>query len=254
MELPGGVCRKHDRERAMKKDYFEILKKLPLFADLAEERVLDIIGPSQPVEFPRGKVIFQQGDAADWFYVVLQGWVKVFRVSEDGNEAVLGVFSKGDTIADAAMFLGKRYPASAQIVADTTMLRIDGARLRKCIHADPDIALCLLSSMSHHMKNLTDQVASMKLYHGPERVALFLLRLCPLPEGPAVISLPYEKSLVAARLGMQPESLSRALGKLRGIGVSVNQGHVVINDVAVLAKYANADARNAVKGGKGQFG
>ncbi|HHK74035.1 MAG TPA: Crp/Fnr family transcriptional regulator [Rhizobiales bacterium] len=236
----------------MKKKHFELLKKLPLFVGLEEERIREIIGTAQPCEFPRGKIIFQQGDPADWFYVILQGWVKVFRVSEEGNEAVLGVFSRGDTVADAAMFIGKRYPASAQIVAEAILLRIDGVRLRQSIHDDPEIAFSLLASMSHHMKNLTDQVAQMKLYHGPERVALFLLRLCPLPEGPAVISLPYEKSLVAARLGMQPESLSRALSKLRDIGVTVNQGHVVVNDVAKLAKYANADPVHTIKNGKGE--
>ena len=225
----------------MKKIDFEFIRNQALFRDLDDDKVNTIIGDAIPTEYPRGKVLFHQGDPADHFYIILTGWVKIFRISADGHEAVIGVFSEGETVADAAIFLGRRFPASGEVVEDATILRISGVRLRNCIYEDPSIALSMLASMSLHMKSLIDQVAQMKLYHGPQRVASFLLRLCPIPSGPAVVSLPYEKTLIASRLGMQPESLSRALNKLRNLGVTVNHGHVVVNDVAELARFAHED-------------
>ncbi|MBV8444030.1 MAG: helix-turn-helix domain-containing protein, partial [Hyphomicrobiales bacterium] len=56
--------------------------------------------------------------------------------------------------------------------------------------------------------------------------------------GPARIALPYEKALIANRLGMKPESFSRALGKLGEVGVVVERESVTISDVARLAAFA----------------
>ena len=49
---------------------------------------------------------------------MLDGWVKVFKRTADGNEAVLGLFTESETFAEAAMFMDERYPASAEVVVD----------------------------------------------------------------------------------------------------------------------------------------
>jgi hypothetical protein len=59
--------------------------------------------------------------------------------------------------------------------------------------------------------------------------------------------LPYDKVLIAGRLGLTPESLSRAFARLRSIGVVVDASHVVVKDVAKLRQLANDD-RSSVRG------
>jgi CRP-like cAMP-binding protein len=82
----------------------------------ADEAVRKIIGNRGPKSYDKGAMLFQQGDKATAFFLILDGWVKLFRMNPEGLEAVIGVFSRGECFAEAAMFLGGRYPVSAEIV------------------------------------------------------------------------------------------------------------------------------------------
>lgn len=222
---------------------WRIVRSTPLFSTVSQEAAQSLIG-NQPVSVhKKGETLFQQGQAADSFFVVLGGWVKLYRITPDGNEAVVGVLRRGETFAEAAMFLGGRYPVSAEVVTDARLVRVDGQLLRKRIIEQPELALSMLASASYHLKSLVEQIEHIKLLSAPQRLADFLLSLAPVREGGATIELPYEKALLANRLGMKPESLSRALAKLRPLGVSVDREHVSIVDVALLAQFIEPSDR-----------
>ena len=57
---------------------------------------------------------------------------------------------------------------------------------------------------------------------------------------PAVLRLPYNKSTIAASLGMKPESLSHAMSKLKTYGVSVKSYDVILSDIAVLKRFCGS--------------
>jgi CRP-like cAMP-binding protein len=218
---------------------WQLVRSTPLFSTMPQETALTLIG-NQPVRvFEKGTVLFQQGQPADSFFVVLDGWVKLFRITADGNEAVVSVFRRGETFAEAAMFLGARYPVGAEVVTPSRLLRVDGEALRRRIREQPDLALSMLASASSHLKALVEQIEQIKLLSAPQRIADFLVRLCPAREGSCSIELPYEKTLIAGRLGMKPESLSRALAKLRPLGVSVDRENVSIADVQLLTRFVD---------------
>ena len=222
---------------------WQIVRSTPLFSTISQEAAQSLIG-TQPVRvYEKGTVLFQQGQLADSFYVVLDGWVKLFRITPEGNEAVVGVFRRGETFAEAAIFLGGRYPVGAEVVTSSRLLRIDGEILRRRIREQPDLALSMLASASYHLKALVEQIEQIKLLSAPQRIADFLVRLCPVKEGSCSIDLPYEKALLANRLGMKPESLSRALGKLKPLGVTVDREKVAIVDVQLLARFVEASDR-----------
>ena len=101
----------------------------------------------------------------------------------------------------------------------------------------------MLASASYHLKALVEQIEQIKLLSASQRIADFLVRLCPIREGSCTIDLPYEKALIASRLGMKPESLSRALAKLRPLGVSVDREQVSIVDVDLLVRHVEAGDR-----------
>lgn len=222
---------------------WQIVRSTPLLGAVSRDVAQSLVG-NQPVSvFRKGETLFQQGEAADAFFVVLGGWIKLYRVTPDGNEAVVGVYRRGETFAEAAMFLGGRYPVSAEAVTDARLLRVDGQVLRRRIMEQPELALSMLASASYHLKALVEQIEHIKLLSAPQRLADFLVRLASTREGGATIELPYEKALLANRLGMKPESLSRALAKLRPLGVSVDREHVSIVDVAVLARFVESGDR-----------
>lgn len=205
---------------------------------MSEDAVRTLIGNTLPRVYEKGELLFTQGESAEAFFVSLSGWVKVFRLSPEGEETIVNVFSSGETFAEAATFMGGRYPANAEVVAPSRLLRIESSTIRARLAERPELALAMLASASHHIKILVEQLEQIKTMSAPRRVADFLLGLCPQCEGTCTITLPYEKYLIARRLGMKPESFSRAVAKLRPLGVSVNGDSVTIDDRTALAAYA----------------
>lgn len=222
---------------SMEPQDWQVVKSTPLFGAIPMDVTVSLVGSSGPRRYDKGALLFQQGDPASAFFVVLEGWVKIARITPEGSEAVVGVFRRGETFAEASMFLGGRYPANAEVVAPSRLLKIDGEVLRRKIRENPDLALCMLASASHHLKFLVEQIEQIKLLSAPQRIADFLVQQCRVRHGACVVELPYEKALIASRLGMKPESFSRAIAKLRGLGVTVDHGLVAIADVGALIAF-----------------
>ncbi len=217
----------------------------PLFAHLGEDVARIVIGDREPRTFERGRSIFLQGDPADAFFLILDGWVKLFRAMPDGAEAVVAVMAPGECFAEAVMFMGGRYPVAAEAVTDCRLLRIEARAIRAAMQADPRVATALLASIAHHTETLSDQVEHMKVLGAPQRVAEFLVRAARVKSGPTELTLPYDKALIARRLGMTPESFSRALAILRDHGVQVERDAVTIAGVGRLRAFVRETADRA---------
>jgi len=222
----------------MDKQDFEQISRVQLFRGLPEDLLRQLIGNESPHLHPKGQLLFQQGDQADHFYIILDGWVKLFRQMPTGEEAILHIFTEGETFAEAAMFGGHKYPASAEIVADARLMSINSNHFEKQITDSPQIALRMLASTAAHMRHLVTEVEQIKGRNSLERVAYFLLNMCPAGATSAVVTLPYEKSLIASRLNIKPESLSRVLNKLRAYGINSVKHQIIISDVDLLRKIA----------------
>ena len=218
-----------------------VIRRCPLFGDLDAENVNRLLRHATTVEHGRGETLFTQGDPATHFFVIFEGWVKVYRLTRAGKEAVVGVFSKGQSFAEAAAFLQGAYPASAETVAECRLLRIPTGKLVAWVQDSPEIGLAMLASTSRHLHALVQQIEQLKARTGTQRVAEFLADLCPVDDGACTIGLPYDKALIAGRLGMKPESLSRAFARLRAVGVMIDHNMAAISDVGALRGYVDEE-------------
>lgn len=220
---------------------FALLGRLPLFSGLAPEALRLLLDDSAVQRFSRGTVLFLQGEPATRFYAVFDGWVKLFRETRDGQESVIGVFRSGESFAEAAMFGSRIFPASASVVDDARLLVIPAESFIRRLSEDPGLCLKMMASISAHMRMLVQQVEQLTARSTTQRLAGFLIKLCPSDRGPAVIRLPMDKNLIAGRLGMKPETLSRSLAKLREFGVETAGRELTILDVATLRAHCDAD-------------
>ena len=219
---------------------WSILKSTPLFRTMPADDALCLTDHQSPRWYEKGVAIFRQGDPAAAFFAVIAGWVKLYRTTPDGLDIVLHVFKTGETFAEAAMFLGGEYPASAQAVSRARLLEIDGAVFRARVHERPELAFSMLASASHQLKFLVEQVEQIRVRSAPQRIAEFILSLATGSDtGPAEIEFPFEKNLLANRLGMKPESFSRALAKLRSCGLTVEKEVIKIADIACLRRFVD---------------
>ena len=196
-------------------------------------------------EFARGETVFLQGEQASVVHVVLDGWVKLYRVAPNGNEAVVSVFTRCQSFGEAVAFRMMPYPVSAEAVTDCTLMLISAKRFISILQRQPEVAVAVLASTFQHLHDLVAQVEQIKSQTGAQRVADFLIRLCGCASGSCKVTLPYDKVLIAGRLGMKPESLSRAFAKLKPVGVHVSNHHATIEDIEALREYSEQDPANA---------
>ncbi|MCA0405505.1 MAG: Crp/Fnr family transcriptional regulator [Proteobacteria bacterium] len=222
-----------------------IVRRCPLLLALPEEEAARLLGGHRPVVYEPGQNIFTQGDDARAFFVVVEGWVKVFRLTPDGDEAVVSVFTTGESFAEPVMFLGGRYPVSAAAASRVRLARIEAADFSAMIMARPELSTAMLAAIARHTQQLSDEIMGLKLLGAPRRLADFLVKLAPDGAKSAAVTLPHEKSLLAGRLGMTPESLSRGLASLRQLGLKVERDVIEIPDVAALSAYSRIVGRGA---------
>lgn len=218
------------------------MRLCPLFAHIGAVAMQRLVDRCRVMNVERGQIVFTQGDPADAFFVVLEGWVKLYRLTPGGAEAVVTVLTRGESFAEPVMFLGGRYPVIAEAASSGRLLRIEHTAFVQCLERESDLAAAMLASIGRRASELTQQIGALKLLDAPRRVGEFFLRLL---DGGADgrIELPYEKVLIAARLGMTPESFSRALSALTKVGVTTQREIVTVADAPRLRAFVGLEAR-----------
>ncbi len=209
--------------------------------DGADEAVTQSLAAGTSQQFiKKGTVLFIQGDEAKYVYIIHNGWIKLFNETLDGDEAIVDILTTGDYFGDSAMFGNQCYTFSAEVAEDVTATLIPIQQFRNIIEEHPVIAINMLSNMSRRRKQQDMELEHRTLQNAPQRIGCFMLRLCP--EGVTkniLIHLPYDKTLVAARLGMQPETFSRALARLKKEAhIEVQGATVHISDLNELTTYS----------------
>lgn len=216
----------------------ELVRRVPLFAGLDPVMLDRLLKPARVENRPRGSLLFSQDEPATHFYVVLVGWVKIYRAAAGGQESVVHVFTRGDSFAEAAIFAGGLYPVSAMAASASRLLSIPAQPFLGMIEQEPAVARNMLAAMSRHLRTLVTRLEQLQSQSATERLASFLLSLVADEGGPADVRLPIDKALLAARLGMQPETLSRALGRLRETGIEIDGERIHVPSVERLRALA----------------
>ncbi len=224
------------------------LREHSLFSGMPENLFVDFCQATQELKREKGNILFLQDDPAEWFYFILSGWVKIFRETIEGDEAVLDVLTTGHIFGETAIMDGGMHTAGAAVVENAVLLRLPASLLKTAITKSHDVALGMLASISRQRRQQTQEIENLNMQNAPQRIGCFLLRLCRTTEtetDAAAFSLPYDKSLIAARLGMQCETFSRALNKLRKqTSIDVKGAHVDIPDIEELSEFSCSRCSN----------
>ncbi|WOS61863.1 Crp/Fnr family transcriptional regulator [Sinorhizobium fredii] len=181
--------------------------------------------------------LFRQDDPIDDVLVVLSGLVRLYRLGKDGREADVAVFQRGELIGVNAMFLDRRATANAQAAEASIVARLESGKLRQLAAEDTGVAQALLELLCHHGKMAEDCLAEDRLLTAPQRVATYILSHCPIGSESFSFRLPFQKSVLAGKLGLAPEALSRAFSTLRRSGVVVKGRMIEIRDRQALEQF-----------------
>ncbi|QGX98356.1 Crp/Fnr family transcriptional regulator [Roseovarius faecimaris] len=219
----------------------DIALKAPVFRDVPEGHVTPLLAKGHLKEANRGASIHLQGERAHSMFLVLDGWVKLYRMSPCGSEAVVGILTKGDCFGEAAAIRGEVYATGAEAVTSANMIQFDCHDLWQAVEDDVVLCRSLLGAIVKGNNALVHQLEQLKSHTGAQRIADFLLGLCKDETGECSVILPYDKVLIAAWLGMKPESLSRSFRRLERCGVKIVKDRALISSVERLMEFADED-------------
>lgn len=215
-------------------------RRASLFCGMPEDTFREVLRGQSVIVAPAGTALFAWGEAAVASFIPLKGLVKLTRLGEGGETAVLAIHGPGRALMLAEALAAKPYSASGETVGPARLLRLDVAALRRRMERDVDLSRALLAAAAFGLREIVSQVEELKAMSGPGRLAAMILRLSQARVGATRVTLPYEKQLIASRLGMTPESFSRAMSRLKAHGVSVERETLTIADVARLRAFATS--------------
>ncbi len=209
-----------------------------LFEKLSEEVRQCLLSKAYVRDFRRGSVISFQGDETDALKLVVHGWVKLFRLAPNGDEAILQTLSQGKSFDEMAALETGKCASSAETLSHCRIMFIDLSAICSCRNARAELSSAVLIATSEHLKEMSDQVEQLKVKTAPQRLSSFLMEHLGIASTDGEIELPYEKAVLAGKLGMKPESLSRAFNRLKKIGVHCERNVVRISDISRLEAYS----------------
>lgn len=209
-----------------------------LFRDLDRELLAQIAERACWRELDAGAPLFAKNDPGNRFYLVKTGTMKLFLLAEDGQEHVMELIGREHLFAEAVMFMGGRYPVHAAALEPTRLIAFDAGFFMNLLRGNTDLCLALLAAMSRRVHGLVTEIDRLTLQTGVQRFAQYLLaQPAQKSADTRTIRLPASKQTIASLLGIQPETLSRILSKLRDEGlIQVNAETVVVLQPDALSR------------------
>jgi CRP-like cAMP-binding protein len=210
------------------------LRDLPLFSVLDEGLLARLTLEAKVETYSDGAVIFRQGDPVGAVVVVLRGFAKILRIASNGDETLIGVRSNGETVGEPPMNANESYHVSAEAVGPTTVVKFPAARFTRMMKESPALFVAMVQDGKDKIAALVTEIESLKAQNADQRLANFILSLCPPGVEQCRFRLPYDKRLIAQQLGVKQETLSRAFAKLRDHGVRTETREVLVESVSRL--------------------
>jgi len=218
-----------------------LLARLPLFQELSQEQLAEVVATCRERRLSKGEMLFQKGDMAKGFYMVVFGQLKLAFPSSQGNEKVVEIIGPRQSFGEAVMFMDRPYPVFAEALLDSLLLHIPSVSVFELLARDPLFARRLLAGLSMRLHALVQDVESYSQRSSTQRVIGYLLQHCPQAEtceGSLEISLPTTKNIIASRLNLTPETLSRIFHDLSEHKlISVQGKQIMIHDMSRLRAF-----------------
>lgn len=193
-----------------------------------------------------GATVFSEGDAGGPFFVVAKGRLRVFRILPNGREITIFLLGPEASFGFLPLLDGGPYPVSVRAVEASTLLVLERGPFLRLLKADAEIGVRLLSHLAGRLRGCMDQISVLGQPGARERAAHGLLGLVP-PDGAgageATVRLPSSQEELAGLLHLTPESLSRALAKLRqdGLVERLGPGRFRIPSLDALRRAADGE-------------
>ena len=203
------------------------------FDELPDNLLKEISEHMHLREFPRGDVLFWEGDPANGMYIMEQGSAKIFRTSPQGRQYIVRILQERDTFAEVPAFDGGMHPVNVEALETCRVWEIDGKTLRELVNLHPAFAQKIIRNYSQMLRGMVRMVSEMAFYQLTHRLARLI-------EGmPQDKSAPHwTQEQLAAQLGTVREVVARSLKELERSGaITIEDRRILIADKEIFQQW-----------------
>lgn len=225
--------REHFRPMGDTTELHATLSSLPLFKNLDEETLRNLVREARIRSYQEGEIICYQGDSGVTCHIILKGKVRIYTTQEDGRELCVHILGPGEIVGEMAIFENLPRSANVEALEETTTMEVHRDTLIEILLKFPTLALSLLQAMSARLRSSTTHTGEMATLPVSERLMQRLHQLAKIagkltPDGVRIL-LPMTQQELADMVGTSRESVNRALAQLRRQGkIRLDRGWVVI--------------------------
>jgi len=221
----------------------EALRNFPTFSELTRNQLEQIISICKVHTYKKNETIFYDGDNYKGFYILLNGSIKIYKLSYDGKELILHLIKPSESFSDVPLFEGGGYPVNAQAIADSVLVFVPQKEFIQLIKNNSTLCLNMLVGFAKKMRLLTQKVEDLSTKGVSNRFTKFLLDEIKksgtdkLPE--PFIRLNISKKNIASYIGTIKDTLSRLLKKLQNEKIiRISGKSIFILDLSKLKELA----------------
>jgi len=209
----------------------QIIKSIPLFADLDEKELQTIAAHAASRSYPKNSIIINEGDDTNSMYIIQSGKVKAFLSNEDGKEVILKMMKPGDYFGELSILDSAPRSASIMTLQASKFSIISKEDFDKVMDAHPEMARKLVTELTRMVRRLTDSVRNLALMDVYGRVAGTLLELAEDEGDIKVINQKITHQDLARMIGSSREMVSRIMKDLQKGGyITPESKRIVINE------------------------
>jgi len=209
----------------------EAMRENALFKELSENDFLQIVENTRYSELKTDDILFRQQQPATEFFFLLSGKMKLSLLSFDGTEKVVDIINEGNTFAEAIIFRGiPGYPVNAEALEDSKVLSINAEVYTELLRHSPETCVKVMACLSVRLHWLMNEIDRLSLHNATYRLISYLLENVPEDAIESTeVNLSIPKHVVASRISVTPETLSRTLKRLCEEGLlEVHDKHIVL--------------------------
>ncbi len=219
---------------------YETLQQHFLFSGLDKES-FDLLATTVSAKtVAKGEVLFHRGDPARYFYFLDTGLIELNLIAATGEKKVLEVVGPGRTFGEAITFMqNKKYPVTAEALEDCVLCQIPNKAYIDLIYANPDACMRLLGSVCRHLHARVREIENLTIQNARSRLASYLLdHVTETNEDEATVRVELPRHVIASRLSIKPETLSRLLRSMTDDGILTIEDRVIfVHSLARLRPY-----------------
>jgi CRP-like cAMP-binding protein len=214
------------------------LTEFYMFSELQPNQIEHLANGTRAIDLPRGNTLFNRGDLAHGFYLLMEGQIKLGVISPQGDEKVIGLIQPGQSFGEAVLFLERTFPIYAQATLESKVLLITRDAIFDILDNDVTVVRRMLAGISARNRQLVNDIESISLQNSTQRLIGYLLQISADSPNPERVQLPANKLTIASMLNITPETLSRIMLRLHNAGlIEANGKEIAITNVAGLRTF-----------------